>query len=342
MRLDKVKWDVIDKLCERYGTEVATAIYGIVETPPVVCDLDHTVVATDDVIVQPKWDIPEKIVVSTAVTGAFFMKEQNPNQPMTVEEIYQAGKEVCDAGGQIVHIHVRDKNGVSCIDIGMFQETIGRLKEEYPDRMFECCIVPKTDDDWKKMGQMMDMGITETVTVNTTAAFCGDYASMRGPHILIKKARFVQEHGCKVRMAVYNDGDIDNADRYLVKTGICEGPTHWGILPALPGSSPMNNPIQMVEGLLHLQQRIKDVDPDAVIQVCASARAGSYLANLAAIMGFNVRIGMEDTYYRWPHRDTKIENNAEMFRQFKAVCDYLGRELATPNDYRKMIGLPLK
>jgi len=338
MRLDKVKWDVVEDLCQQYGTNVAEAAYGA----PIVCDLEHTVVATDDVIVQPKWEVPKKIVVATAITGAFFMKSQNPYQPVTVEEIYQAGKEVCDAGCQIVHIHVRNDAGYSCIDVDKFQATIGRLQKEYPDRMFECCIVPKCPGDWDKMEELMDLGITETVVVNTTAAFCGDYASMRGPHILLKKARLVQEHGCAVKMAVYNDGDIDNADRYLVKTGVVEGPTQWGILPALPGSSPMNNPIQMVEGLLHLYYRIKDVDPDAIISVCAAGRPSSYLANLAALMGFNVRIGMEDTYYRWPHSDVRLQNNAQFFREFKSVLDYLGLGLATPNEYRAKVGLPLK
>ena len=59
-------------------------------------------------------------------------------------------------------------------------------------------------------------------------------------------------------------------------------------------------------------------------------------------MGFNVRIGMEDTTYRYPHKDDVIENNAQLFREFRDVCKFLGREIATPNEYRKMIGLPLK
>ena len=338
MRLDKIKCDVIDRLTQEYGSGAKTIFYG----SPRICDLVHTVVATDDVIVQEKWNIPDKIVVSTALTGSFFRKCDNPNQPITVDEIYTAGKEVCEAGGQIVHIHVRNDEGFNVIDIDRFQATIGRLKKEYPDRMFECCIVPRYPGDWEKMLQMLDLGLTETVTVNTVATYIGDMLQTKGPQVMIKKAVAIQEHGCKPRIAVYSDGDIDNANRYLIKTGIIEGPAHWGILPAMPGCSPMNNPVQMVEGLLHLQQRIKDIDPDAVIQVCAAGRASSYLATLAALMGFNVRIGMEDTTYRYPHKDDVIENNAQLFREFRDVCKFLGREIATPNEYRKMIGLPLK
>jgi 3-keto-5-aminohexanoate cleavage enzyme len=98
----------------------------------------------------------------------------------------------------------------------------------------------------------------------------------------------------------------------------------------------------MVEGLLHIYSRIRDIDPDAVVQVCAAGRASSYLATLAAILGFNVRIGMEDTIWKWPHKDDLITNNAEQFRRFKMLCQILGREIATPNDYRRAIGLPLR
>ena len=338
MRLDKVNWEAIDKLSEKFGDSAKTFFYGY----PTICSLDHTIVATDDVIVQDRWNVPDKIVVSTALTGSFFKKSDNPNQPITVDEIYKAGKEVCDAGGQVIHIHVRNDEGFNVIDIDRFQATIGRLKKEYPDRMFECCIVPRGPGEWEKMLQMMDMGLTETVTVNACATYVGDMCNSKPPYLMIKKARAIQEHGCKPRIAVYTDGDIDNANRYLIKTGIIEGVTHWGILPAMPGCSPMNNPVQMAEGLLHMQQRIKDIDPDAVIQVCAAGRASSYLSTMAALLGFNVRIGMEDTYYRWPHKDDVIENNAQLFVEFRDVCKFLGREIATPNEYRAMIGLPLK
>lgn len=344
---DKINWEAVEMLTEQFGSTAKTFFYGAPAgwDDPKTCDLKHTIVADRSVDIQPRWNVPDKIVVSTALTGSFFRKSDNPNQPVTVDEIYTAGKEVCEAGGQVIHIHVRDDNERNVIDIDRFEATIGRLKSEYPDRMFECCIVPRYPGDFEKMLYMLDRGLTETVTVNTVAAYIGDMLQTKGPQVCIKKTKAIIEHGCKPRIAVYTDGDIDNANRWLIAPGLIDkhsSPTHWGILPAMPGCSPMHNPVQMVEGLLHLQQRIKDIDPDAVIQVCAAGRAGGYLANLAAILGFNVRIGMEDTFYKYPHKDEVITNNAQHFREFKQVCQWLGRDIATPNEYRAMIGLPLK
>ena len=104
----------------------------------------------------------------------------------------------------------------------------------------------------------------------------------------------------------------------------------------------MNSPIAMVEGLLHLYGRIKEIDKDAVVMVCAAGRASSYLATLAILLGLHMRVGMEDTVWMWPHKDQLIQNNAEHFKHFKLQCEMLGREVASANDFRKMLGIPVK
>ncbi len=60
------------------------------------------------------------------------------------------------------------------------------------------------------------------------------------PHVLIEKTRLCQELGVKPQVAVYSDGDVDNADRYLIKTGLLEKPYYWIILAALPGGPSRN------------------------------------------------------------------------------------------------------
>jgi 3-keto-5-aminohexanoate cleavage enzyme len=60
---------------------------------------------------QPKWNIPEKVVITCAITGAFISKEQNIKQPYTPEEIAKEAIESCKAGVSGLHIHVRDENG---------------------------------------------------------------------------------------------------------------------------------------------------------------------------------------------------------------------------------------
>jgi 3-keto-5-aminohexanoate cleavage enzyme len=56
------------------------------------------------------------------------------------------------------------------------------------------------------------------------------------------------------------------------------------------------------------------------------------------MMGLWVRVGTEDTVWRYPHRDDKLQSNLQAFLAIKGICELLGVEIATAEEYRKMIG----
>ena len=192
------------------------------------------------------------------------------------------------------------------------------------------------------MESTIKTGLFDALPVNTTAICCGDSMFFKPPHVVIEKARLAQEAGAKPIISVYDDGDIDNARRFLVASGLLAKPYYWLILPALPGCSPMHNPQQMVDGLMRMVRSIRDIDEDAFILVCAAGRASTYLATFALLLGLHVRVGMEDTLWHYPHRDDVIKRNVEHFQQMRQIASLLGRELMTPAEYRQAIGLPAK
>ena len=61
----------------------------------------------------------------------------------------------------------------------------------------------------------------------------------------------------------------------------------------------------------------------------------------AAALGLHIRVGMEDTVWRWPHRDDKLESNLQALESAKALAGVLGRSVATRLEYRKLMGLPI-
>jgi 3-keto-5-aminohexanoate cleavage enzyme len=111
------------------------------------------------------------------------------------------------------------------------------------------------------------------------------------------------------------------------------------VLPSLPGCSPMANSRQMFEGLLRLTSAIRDVAPSAMIVVCAAGRASLHLATAAATLGLHIRVGMEDTIWMWPHRPELVSDNVAMVEKAIALADVLGREVATPLEYRELMGI---
>ncbi len=335
----RVNWDVIEKWKQKEGSMAAIwEAYGL---PDITDPVGHSYGVGVDV--QPKWNIPDKIAVSTTIVGSFYNKKANPNHPITPDEIYQSAREACAAGAPIVHIHVRDDDGYNFLDYDRFHQVIDPLREEFPDVWFDGCMVPMNGaHEWDTMIRLLKEGVLDSTPINTTATYCGDSLFCKPPHVMIEKTRICQELGIVPQIAVYCDGDIANADRYLIKTGLLKKPYHFLILPNLPGGSPMPNPKGMVDSLMHMSNRIMEIDPDTVLMVCAAGRASSYLATFAALLGYHVRVGMEDTVWKWPHKDLKIENNAKHFLMFKELLGILGREVATADEYRQMLGLPSK
>lgn len=333
--MTNIDWDRVNSGVAREREKMIWKPYGL----PTVLDLERS--AYHDAPISTPWDIPKKLVVSVAITGAFFQHSQNPNQPITPDEILNSAREVTLAGASTVHIHVRDDNGYNVLSPERFGYVIDPLHAEFPELVVDGCLVPALDGEWALMKQVLESGLLDAAPINTTATYIGDSLFVKPAPIMIEKVRLINEAGAKPEIAIYTDADVSNADRLLIKSGLIETPAVWLILPALPGCSPMENPRQMIEGLTRTVGAIKDIDPDAFIMVCAAGRASTHLATLAALMGLHIRVGMEDTYWKWPHREDKIESNLEAFQLGSLISQITGRAVATPLEYRTMLGLEL-
>ena len=329
-----VRWDVVKKGLERARHRIIWRPYGF----PEIVDPSHSIFHEGEI--QQKWDIPDKIIICAAVSGGFFTTRANPNQPVAPAHIRQEALDCLRAGASSIHIHARDARGYSTLSVKLFEEIIDPIRDEFPDVSVDGCLVTAVDGEWEEMQRTLDMRLLDGVPINPTAVFNGDALLAKPVPLLLEKTRLVQEAGLKPIIAVYTDADVNNADRYLFRSGMLESPSYWNILPALPGASPMENPRQMTEGLMRMVGLIRDVDPAAVIMVCAAGRASSYLFTLAATMGLHIRVGMEDTVWRWPHKDEKLTSNLQAFEMAKTMAGVLGREVATPAETRQMLGLP--
>ena len=330
----KIDWERVDKSLTRERHRMIWRPYGL----PTVLDLEHS--AFHDAAISTPWDIPDKLIVSVAITGAFFRHDQNPNQAITLDEIRESARQCMLAGASTVHSHVRDDAGYNALSEDRFKSVIDPLKQEFPALAVDACMVPALDGEWEEMVTILRSGLLDASPVNTTATYVGDSLFVKPAAMMIEKTRLILECGGVPEIAVYTDADVSNADRFLLRSGLLPTPAVWLILPALPGCSPMDNPRQMVEGLHRTVSTIRDVDPNGLILVCAAGRASMHLATLAASMGLHIRVGMEDTYWKWPHRDDRIGSNLECLDLAKKLAEVVGRPVATPAEYRAALGLP--
>jgi 3-keto-5-aminohexanoate cleavage enzyme len=328
----KIRWDHVNKWYQREALKTNWKPWGLPEI------VDPRGSAFADVDPMPRWDIPAKIAISATMNGAFFSKRANPNIPLTVEEIRRSAEECIAAGAQIIHLHVRDEKGFNVLDVDRFRSVIEPLRERHPHIAIDGCLVAVSDEESNAMESMMKAGLLDAVPINTTAILLGDNMFFKSPHAIIKKTQLALEAGVKPQIAVYSDGDVDNARRFLIDSGLLEPPFFWLILPALPGCSPMYSAESMISGLTRYVQLIREIDRNSIISVCAAGRASTYLATLAIMMGLHVRVGMEDTIYSWPHRDDLLPSNAHHFTLVKNIAESLGRELMSAREFLSLIG----
>ena len=93
----------------------------------------------------------------------------------------------------------------------------------------------------------------------------------------------------------------------------------------------------MIQELTNIVDRIPEIDEDCYISVCGAGRAAQYLCTLAILMGLHVRMGTEDTVWRFPHKDELLTGAAENVKRTRSIAEQLGRTPATANDFRKLI-----
>ena len=101
----------------------------------------------------------------------------------------------------------------------------------------------------------------------------------------------------------------------------------------------MRNPRQMISGLTRIVDSTMDINPNSIISVCAAGRPSVYLVTLAMLMGLHVRLGMEDTVWRYPHRDELVSSILQQLEAVKAIAENLGRNPMSGARYREVLGV---
>jgi uncharacterized protein (DUF849 family) len=158
-------------------------------------------------------------------------------------------------------------------------------------------------------------------------------------------ARVCLDYQIPCFLVIHSAAEVDLANRYLISQGLIRKPYCFDVLIGYPYDDAtdwmatyMPSPRAMIQELMLVVDRIKEIDADAFIMVNASGRAGHYLAAQAMLMGLHVRTGTEDMAFRFPHRDELLASNTECIARVKKTAEALGRRLATPAEYRALVG----
>jgi len=294
--------------------------------------------------VHPKWKIPEKVSIQCALSGggARITPKQNPYHPGdNLDNIRDAAEEVLslEVGPTVVHFdndfyscHTRD--GKELLPGDSYMYVVKPLIEKY---------------GWEKLCTHINClrGDLQQQMLPVVSGLCElTYTHPRASELWLKTAiGLLKENDVKAEIVVHVNSEIELAERILIRTGLLPNPNLWILLFGLPCKGPrwhfeyIPNEKAMCQALLNAVERIREIDPEGFITVLAGGRASRYFVTLAVLLGLNIRMGMEDTVFKFPHKDDPCSNNAEEVRWAIDMVRMLGREVMTPNEFRETIGL---
>ena len=142
-------------------------------------------------------------------------------------------------------------------------------------------------------------------------------------------ASYMYKNGVKPELEIYDTGHINTA-KALAREGKLKEPLHvqFVMFGGLSCMSPTP------ETLLYC---VNNLPAGWTWSVCAPGKFEMQMGALAIIMGGHVRVGMEDNIY--VEKGVLAKSNAELVTKIVRIATELGREIATPDEARQILGL---
>ena len=280
--------------------------------------------------------LKNKVIITAAVTGAWPKKENNPNVPMTPQEIADDVYACWKAGAAVAHLHMRDDEGNGTMDTAKFEETVNLIHTKYPDCDIVLNLTTSGDihaDDEIRVAHVKklkpEMASYDCGSMN----WLNSGLFLNTPKFLTDCGLLFQELGVKPEIEAFDPGMIGNA-AYYIKKGVLKTPVHFqfcmGCANGIAGS--MKNLIFMKETADEL------VGKGNYTWSCFGVgHSAMEMLYGAVALGGNIRVGMEDNgMYA---KGQLAESNVQFIERAVRVIKEYGKEVATPDEARQILGL---
>ncbi|QEK13228.1 3-keto-5-aminohexanoate cleavage protein [Crassaminicella thermophila] len=270
----------------------------------------------------------EKLIITLAHTGNVPTKELNPNTPITIDEIVEDIKACRELGASVAHIHVRDEEGKPTSDRALFKQVLDRLDAERVDIIKQVSTGARGGENtiaWR--GQMLDLKNAEMASLSTGSSNFPTSVNANSPDLIEALAKKMYDNGIKPEIEAFDVGMIDNAKR-LLKKGILKGPLHFNLVMNVPGAI-AGNP----KNLLHMVEILPE---GSTFNVSGIGSSQVPMLTMAILLGGHVRTGLEDVI---KYDKKTLASNAMLVERVVRIAKELGREIATPDEARKILGL---
>jgi uncharacterized protein (DUF849 family) len=297
-----------------------------------------------------------KVIITCAVTGAIHTPSMSPYLPVTASEIADAAIGAAEAGAAIIHLHARNpETGQPDQDPALFKPFLEVIKQ----RSDTVINLTTGGAPWMTIDERMrpavqfqpevaslnmgTMGFGLFPMLNRYKEFKHEWEpkALEASRDLVFKNTYADIErlltilgpmGTRFEFECYDTSHLYNL-AYFLDRGLAKPPlfiqTVFGILGGI-GAHP--------EDVLHMKRTADRLFGDLFEWSVLGAGAKQMpVAAMAAAMGGNVRVGLEDSL--WGGRGKLAESNAEQVRTVRKIIEGLGLSIATPAEARAILHL---
>ena len=298
-----------------------------------------------------------KVIITCAITGGIHVPTMSDYLPVTPEEIAQQSIDAANAGAAILHLHARDpENGKPTSDPEIFNKFLPVIKEETDAIInittgggLQMTVEQRLEAPLKFRPEMCSLNMgSMNFALFPAAAKLKNWKHEWEKPFLEASEDFIfrntfgdvrkivkmlgDECGTKFEHECYDIGHLYNL-AHFVDAGIIKPPfLIQSIFGVLGGIGP-----EMDNVLFMKQTADRLFGDDYIWSVLAAGRFQIPFVTQAAMMGGNVRVGLEDSIYLG--KGVLAKSNAEQVIKIKKILEELGMQIASPDETRSILGL---
>ncbi|WP_309625466.1 3-keto-5-aminohexanoate cleavage protein [Methylibium sp.] len=297
-----------------------------------------------------------KVIITCAVTGAVHTPSMSPHLPITPEQIAESSIAAAEAGAAIIHLHARDPvTGKPDQRPEAFTPFLGVIKRgcdaivnlttggspymTVQERMQPAKVL-KPEVASMNMGTM-NFGLFPMLKRFKEFKHDWERPYLEGSKDLVFRNTFgdletvlaeLSVNDTRFEFECYDTSHLYNL-AHFVERGLVKAPffvqTVFGILGGI-GTHP--------DDVMHMKRTADRLfGDDYRWSVLGAGNSQMKIAAMAAAMGGNVRVGLEDSL--WIGRGKLATSNAEQVRRVRGILEGLGLEIATPAEAREILQL---
>jgi len=272
-------------------------------------------------------------IICVAITGSLPTKASNPAVPITVAEQIESTQEAFEAGASIAHCHVRDDEGKPTSD----PERYGRLKEGL-EKHCPGLIVQLSTGGRSGAGQARGAMLSLRPDMASLAVGSNNFPTRvyeNAPDLVDWLAAEMATHGVKPEIEAFDLSHILKAHEMWKRGQIVDRP-YVQFVMGVKNAMPVDRDV--FDYYIHTVKRLFGENAPW----CAAGIGSNQIVlnEWAIAAGGHARTGLEDNVRL--DRERLAPSNAALVERAAELCRQYGRPVATWQQARDILGIPLK